>query len=152
VDERDQYNPKKYFFNELKDVVSTTPAHLADAASLYREDNAFSGNLITVQRFYQLPFSVDLHFGYRDSPWTPEEMDTTEVTNSLEKAESGFDSRFEETFFSKIEDESFLATDAQPHITDEQIDTAKYGLSNMLGSIAYMYGDRMIYKDGKVVS
>ena len=83
VDERDQYNPKKYFFNELKDVVSTTPAHLVDAASLYREDNAFSGNLITVQRFYQLPFSVDLHFGYRDSPWTPEEMDTTKVTNSL---------------------------------------------------------------------
>ena len=79
-------------------------------------------------------------------------MDTTEVTNSLKKAESDFDSRFEKTFFSKIEDESFLATDAQPHITDEQIDTAKYGLSNMLGSIAYMYGDRMIYKDGKVVS
>lgn len=47
VDEHDQYNPKKYFFNELKDTVRTTPPHLADSASLYREDNAFSGNLIT---------------------------------------------------------------------------------------------------------
>jgi hypothetical protein len=48
VDENDQYNPKKYFFNELKDTVRTTPSHLFDSGSLYREDNAFSGNLVTV--------------------------------------------------------------------------------------------------------
>ncbi len=65
IDEFDQYNPKKYLFNELKDAVRTTPPHLADANSLYREDNTFSGSLVTVQRFYSLPFTVDLHFNYR---------------------------------------------------------------------------------------
>ena len=29
--------------------------------------------------------------------------------------------------------------------------TGKYALSNMLGSMAYMHGDRMIFKDGKVI-
>jgi len=54
--------------------VRTTPPHLADANSLYREDNTFSGTLITVQRFYKLPFTVDLHFKYRNEAWSPEEM------------------------------------------------------------------------------
>jgi hypothetical protein len=54
--------------------VRTTPPHLADANSLYREDNTFSGMLVTVQRFYQLPFTVDLHFNYRENAWTSEEM------------------------------------------------------------------------------
>lgn len=35
--------------------------------------------------------------------------------------------------------------------TDSQTKAAKYALGNMLGSVAYMYGDRMIYEDGKVV-
>lgn len=52
IDEHDQYDPKKYFFNELKDCVRTTPPHLADSNSQYREDNTFSGILVTVQRFY----------------------------------------------------------------------------------------------------
>lgn len=35
--------------------------------------------------------------------------------------------------------------------TESQTVTAKYALGNMLGSVAYMYGDRMIYEDGKIV-
>jgi len=31
--------------------------------------------------------------------------------------------------------------------TQSQIDTGKYGLGNMLGSIAYLYGDRMVYRN-----
>jgi len=56
VDEHDQYDPKKYFYNELKDAVKTTPPHLADSGSLYREENVYAGNLITAQKFYELPF------------------------------------------------------------------------------------------------
>ena len=48
VDEGDNYNPKKYFFDELKDAVGTTPPHLADPNSLYRAETAFTGNLVTV--------------------------------------------------------------------------------------------------------
>mmetsp|Transcript_589 Transcript_589/g.764 ORF Transcript_589/g.764 Transcript_589/m.764 type:complete len:94 (+) Transcript_589:1065-1346(+) len=35
--------------------------------------------------------------------------------------------------------------------TDAQLSTGKYALSNMLGSMSYMYGDRMIFQDGLVV-
>lgn len=48
VDEGDIYDAKKYFFNELKDNVSTTPPHLANADSLYRAETALSGNLVTI--------------------------------------------------------------------------------------------------------
>ena len=34
--------------------------------------------------------------------------------------------------------------------TDDQIATAKYALSNMLGSMTYMHGDRMVIKNGTV--
>ena len=35
--------------------------------------------------------------------------------------------------------------------TDAQLATGKYALSNMLGSMSYMHGDRMVLKDGMVV-
>ena len=35
--------------------------------------------------------------------------------------------------------------------TDAQLATGKYALSNMLGSMTYMHGDRMIFKNGTVV-
>jgi mannosyl-oligosaccharide glucosidase len=35
--------------------------------------------------------------------------------------------------------------------SSEETATAKYALGNMLGSIAYMYGDRMIFDGNKVV-
>jgi hypothetical protein len=96
-------------------VVSTTPGHLADASSLYREDNAFSGNLITVQRFFKMPFTVDLHFGYRDTQWTITEMDTESISEKLTIADSNFNKRFNETFFTQKE-EGFL-TDSMPTLT-----------------------------------
>jgi hypothetical protein len=87
IDEHDQYDPKKYFFNELKDCVRTTPPHLADSNSLYREDNTYSGILVTVQRFYQLPFTIDLHFDYRNSAWSATEMDMDLVTKQVYNAD-----------------------------------------------------------------
>ena len=35
--------------------------------------------------------------------------------------------------------------------TDAQLATGKYALSNMLGSMSYMHGDRMVLQDGMVV-
>lgn len=45
-----------------------------------------------------------------------------------------------------------LTSDVQDEWTESRTSTAKYALGNMLGSVAYMYGDRLVYKDGKVVS
>ena len=36
--------------------------------------------------------------------------------------------------------------------TQDQMDTCKYALSNMLGSVTYMYGNRMIFENGKIVT
>lgn len=99
VDEKDQYDPKKYFFNEVKDEVRTTPPHLFDSGALYREDNTFSGNLITSQRFYELPFTADLHFGYRNSTWTPEDMNMNDTSEMLLDVKAQYDKVFEMTFF-----------------------------------------------------
>jgi hypothetical protein len=59
---------------------------LADANSLYREDNTFTGTLVTVQRFYELPFTVDLHFNYREKAWSPEEMSMDLVKKQIDEA------------------------------------------------------------------
>ena len=96
IDESDQYQADKYFYNELKDAVRTTPPHLADAASLYREENTFSGNLVTVQQFFELPFTVDLQFGYRQSAWSYSDPSTT--TSALSLAKNQFETRFNDTF------------------------------------------------------
>ena len=80
IDEEDQYDAKKYFIDECKDKVGTTPPTLFDPDSLYRAETSYSGNLILMQRFYELPFSVDIHFGYRDTTFTKEEMDIEQTT------------------------------------------------------------------------
>ena len=36
--------------------------------------------------------------------------------------------------------------------TQDQMDTCKYALSNMLGSVTYMYGNRMVFENGKIVT
>jgi len=36
-----------------------------------------------MQRFYELPFSVDIHFGYRNATFTKEEMDITAASASF---------------------------------------------------------------------
>ena len=48
IDEYDQYDAKKYYYEEVKDVVSTTPAHLFDPEALYRAETAYSGNLVVM--------------------------------------------------------------------------------------------------------
>ena len=80
-------------------------------------------------------------------------MSKTDVR--LEEAQLKFNHKFTETFVNKSMksevESSFLQSDTTDKWTQIQRDTAKYALSNMLGSVAYMYGDRMIYQDGKVV-
>ena len=46
VDEEDQYDAKKYYNNECKDKVDTTPPTLFDPSSLYRSETSYTGNLI----------------------------------------------------------------------------------------------------------
>ena len=98
VDENDQYDAKKYYFEECKDKVDTTPPTLFDPSSLYRSETSYTGNLILMQRFYELPFSVDIHFGYRDSAFTKEEMDITAANASFEAGQASFDEQFQKTF------------------------------------------------------
>jgi len=97
---------------------------------------------------------VDLHFGYREKAWTSEETKMVNTKSNLDEAELKFNHQFTKTFVNKSGasdvKSAFLQSDTQDW-TKGQRETAKYALSNMLGSIAYMYGDRMIYKDGKVV-
>ena len=98
LDENDQYDAKKYFYNEVKDKVGTTPPHLFDPESLYRAETAYSGNLVVMQRFYQLPFAVDLHFGYRNESFSKADMNYKQTSNSLEQAEKNFQDDFEAVF------------------------------------------------------
>ena len=67
----------------MKDTLSTTPVHLFDPKDLYRAETANIGNLVVMQRFYQLPFALDLHFGYRDEPFTKSDMNFDKTTQSL---------------------------------------------------------------------
>ena len=94
VDEDDQYDAKKYYFDECKDKVDTTPPTLFDPSSLYRSETSYSGNLILMQRFYEVPFSVDIHFGYRNSTFTKNEMDVEKATESFKAGSDNFDKEF----------------------------------------------------------
>ena len=96
VDEDDQYDAKKYYFEECKDKVDTTPPTLFDPSSLYRSETSYTGNLILMQRFYELPFSVDIHFGYRDTAFTDEEMDITAADASFAAGQASFDAQFQD--------------------------------------------------------
>lgn len=96
VDEEDQYDAKKYFFNECKNKVDTTPPTLFDPNSLYRAETAMLGNLVMMQKFYELPFTQDIHFGYRSSPFTKEDMDIDSLTTSFAAGKASFDQQFED--------------------------------------------------------
>lgn len=98
IDQKDEYNPKKYYFQEVHDDVASTPHHLFDPKALYRAETAYSGNQLVQQKFYTLPFQIDIHYGYRPTPWTPEEMDFNKTTESLRKAQESFDKDFDQTF------------------------------------------------------
>lgn len=93
-----------------------------------------------------MPFTVDLHFGYREKAWTSDEMDLDDTSTYLQAIKAEFDKRFDETFSDPI-----LQVDKYGDWTDKEVAAAKYGLGNMLGSIAYMYGDRMVFENDAVV-
>lgn len=91
IDENDQYDAKKYFFNECKDKVGTMPPTLFDPTSLYRAETSYSGNLVMMQKFYELPFSVDIHFGYRNETFTKEDMNVDTMTDAFNAGKASFD-------------------------------------------------------------
>jgi len=80
IDQQDEYNPKKYYFMEIHDDVASTPHHLFNPKALYRAETAYSGNQLVKQKFFTMPFSMDIHFGYKEKPFTPEEMNFTKTT------------------------------------------------------------------------
>ena len=117
IDEQDQYDAKKYYYNEMKDTLSTTPTHLFDPDSLYRAETAYSGNLVVMQRFYQLPFALDLHFGYRNETFTKAEMNYDQTTEALEAAEKGFQDAFDTIF---VQGETRAPCDTPPCPTEAE--------------------------------
>jgi len=120
VDEDDQYDAKKYYFEECKDKVDTTPPTLFDPSSLYRSETSYTGNLILMQRFYELPFSVDIHFGYRDATFTKEEMEITAANASFQAGQASFDAQFQ----SKIVDASTTAAEKSDESSELTIQKA----------------------------
>lgn len=171
VDEGDQYDAKKYFFNECKDKVDTTPPTLFDPSALYRAETSYTGNLVLMQKFYQTPFSIDIHFGYRDQAFSKEDMDIDTTTAAIAASKAAFDREFEDKIMNSTSSvshqhlESVLMDKAWAYTKkaqvsdapikntwrDNAIATGKYALSNMLGSMTYMHGDRMVLNDGLVV-
>ena len=63
--------------------MGTTPPTLFDPESLYRAETSYSGNLVMMQKFYELPFTTDIHFGYRNSTFTKQEMDIDSMTEAF---------------------------------------------------------------------
>ena len=166
IDEHDQYDAKKYYYNEMKDTLSTTPVHLFDPEDLYRAETAYSGNLVVMQKFYKLPFALDLHFGYRNETFSKAEMNFDKTTESLKKAEDDFQNDFNTVFVqgqsnqpseseSVIEEKLRSLNSKHSHLngnwTQDQLDTCQYALGNMLGSMTYMHGDSMVLRNGTVV-
>ena len=43
-----------------------------------------------MQKFYNLPFSMDIHFAYRDQPFNSEDLDYNKTTTAIENAETNF--------------------------------------------------------------
>ena len=66
-------------------------------------------------------------------------MDLSTTTDSFAEADAKFETQFATTFH------------ADASWSDSMKATAKYALGNMLGSIAYMYGDRLIFDNNKVI-
>lgn len=96
--DHETYNPKPHYFQETHDGTSGMPAQLFDLDSLYRAETAMKGNQVLQQKFYKMPFTLDIHFGYRDEPFTEADMNTTTATESFNKAEAALDKRFDQIF------------------------------------------------------
>lgn len=95
----------------------------------------------------------------------PSEMDIEEATASLTAGKAAFDEAFDSKIVNAVTDKQKegimlrkalnlsgkMETDVNESWTEAQLATGKYALSNMLGSMSYMHGDRMVLKDGLVV-
>jgi len=49
-----------------------------------------------MQKFYDLPFSLDIHFGYRNETFTADEMDFDKMTTAFKAGKDSFDTQFED--------------------------------------------------------
>lgn len=145
VDQQDEYDPKKYYFMEIHDDVASTPHHLFNPDALYRAETAYEGNQLVKQKFFNLPFSMDIHFSYNNLTG---EMDYDKVSDALNQAEDKFDKEFEERFVNnkkkdkglKISEkiDEFIEESGENDWTDEEKAAGKFAISNMLGSMTYL--------------
>lgn len=44
-----------------------------------------------MQKFYELPFSIDIHFGYRNETFTKEDMNVDTMTDAFNAGKASFD-------------------------------------------------------------
>ena len=168
VDPSVYYDPKPYLLQELANPTSMVPPHLFDPDALYRAATPRTGNQIVNQVFWELPFQMELHFSYDCETSLPKWDD---VTKALEKADKEFDATFSEKllrankgknvtlltnygwgeFGQRHDDDDSpmrMMTSNLPekqHWSLDEIRTAQYSLSNLLGSMTYMFGQGQIY-------
>lgn len=151
------FNPRTTVLQELRNPTSNLPPRLFDPSSLYRSATAMRGNQIVQQIFLSTPFQVDFHLRLqlktnRSLTMSKCHSSWEEVTVALHRAQSNFQSRFEDTFINEPRDatrqndsvSSHRRTSSLPW-TQEQIRTAQYALGNLLSSISYMHGTSQIY-------
>lgn len=159
VDSSVFYNPKPFLIQELRDPTSILPPHLFDPASLYRAATARTGNQVVNQVFYQLPFTVDIHFAYVAKE-TDEKDLPHNVTRALGEADRVYSERFHSVFVAPnapslhhgpYDDDHegrvarSLGITETKNWTHDQLRTAQYALGNLLGSATFMHGDRQLY-------
>ncbi|XP_026318498.1 mannosyl-oligosaccharide glucosidase [Hyposmocoma kahamanoa] len=84
-------------------------------------------NFLPIQMLIQPPFILDLVYTTEDLPTPPLKGD--EYTRVLEEKKRSFDKEFEEKFHL-----------GQKGYSEEDINIAKAGMSNMIGGIGYFYG------------
>jgi hypothetical protein len=135
---------------------------LFDPVNLYRAATARTGNQVVNQVFYQLPFTVDIHFAYV-TPEETKEKDRTpttawdNVTRALTEADRVYSERFHNVFVAPNVQRNPYDDDHKGRVarslgitetknwTHDQLRTAQYALGNLLGSATFMHGDRQLY-------
>lgn len=148
------FNPKPTVVEELRNPTSSLPPHLFDPASLYRAETVLTGNQVVQQIFLNVPFEMDFHFELLQplSSMTESKRGSVvsnatsldHITKALNFARDASEQRFRETF----------VKDDTRQWSEEELDTGRYALGNLLSSITYMHGDQQIYdlKAGSVIS
>ena len=157
VDPAFYYNPKPNVMAELQDPTSSLPPHLFDPQSLYRAATTRTGNQGVLQVFYEVPFTLDVHFTYEVERDGGEDLSVDEQDRrSLEQDRTSEAPTVTAALLRASEQwhRRFLATFAPSHAqawSPEELTTAQYALGNMLGSLTYMDGDRQLLVDEEVV-